>query len=130
MAALISITHLTRYSYDRPVAFGPHRLLVRPRDGHDMRVIEAHLVMTPKAKLHWQFDAFGNSVAHAVFSESSDTLEIRSDLLIKRYAGNDEQSSFDRGLSRMPLEYSADNLTDLAPYIPMQFPEERAGLSQ
>ena len=129
MGALISITHLTRYSYDQPVVFGPHRLLVRPRDGHDMRVIEAHLIIAPMAKLHWQFDAFGNSVAHAVFSESSDTLEIRSDLLIKRYAGNDEQSSFDRGLSRMPLEYGADNLIDLAPFLPMQFPQEREALA-
>jgi transglutaminase-like putative cysteine protease len=130
MAALISISHVTRYSYDRPVAFGPHRLLVRPRDGHDMRVLEAHLVISPAAKLHWQFDVFGNSVAHAIFSESSDALEIRSDLLIKRYAGHSEHSAFDRAPSLMPLEYRAENLTDLAPYIPMQYPQERAGLSE
>ena len=129
MTALISITHVTRYSYDRPVAFGPHRLLVRPRDGHDMRVLEAHLAMSPAAKLHWQFDVFGNSVAHAVFSESSDSLEIRSDLLIKRYAGHNEHSAFDRPPILMPLHYRADNLTDLSAYIPMQHPEERAGLS-
>jgi transglutaminase-like putative cysteine protease len=130
MTALISISHVTRYSYDRPVAFGPHRLLVRPRDGHDMRVLEAHLIISPVAKLHWQFDVFGNSVAHAIFSESSDSLEIRSDLLIKRYAGHSEHSALDRAPSLMPLEYRADNLTDLAPYIPMQFPQERAGLSE
>jgi transglutaminase-like putative cysteine protease len=130
MTALISISHVTRYSYDRPVAFGPHRLLVRPRDGHDMRVLEAHLAISPVAKLRWQFDVFGNSVAHAVFSEMSDSLEIRSDLLIKRYAGHSEHSALDRAPSLMPLEYRADNLTDLAPYIPMQFPEERAGLSE
>ncbi len=130
MAALISISHVTRYSYDRPVAFGPHRLLVRPRDGHDMRVLEAHLVISPAAKLHWQFDVFGNSVAHAIFTESSDNLEIRSDLLIKRYAGYSERDVSAHPPSLMPMEYRVDNATDLAPYIPMRFPEERAGLSE
>ena len=130
MTALISISHVTRYRYDCPVSFGTHRLLVRPRDGHDLRVLETHLVITPKPKLHWQFDAFGNSVAHAVFSESSDSLEIRSDLLIRRYVSHSEISSPNRALRRMPLEYGADNLTDLAPYIPMQFPEEGEALSQ
>jgi transglutaminase-like putative cysteine protease len=130
MTALISISHVTRYSYDRPVAFGPHRLLVRPRDGHDMRVLEAHLVISPVAKLHWQFDVFGNSVAHAVFSEMSDSLEIRSDLLIKRYAGHSDHEVLAHLPSLMPLEYRAENLTDLAPYIPMRFPQEQAGLSE
>jgi transglutaminase-like putative cysteine protease len=129
MTALISILHVTRYRYDRPVAFGTHRLLVRPRDGHDLRVLETHLVITPKPKLHWQFDVFGNSVAHAVFSESSNTLEIKSDLLIRRYAGHSGVPPTDRALRRMPLEYGAENLTDLAPYIPMQFPQEGEALS-
>jgi transglutaminase-like putative cysteine protease len=130
MTALISISHVTRYRYDNPVAFGAHRLLVRPRDGHDLRVLETHLVITPKAKLHWQFDAFGNSVAHAVFAEPSDRLEITSDLLIRRYPGHSEISPPDRAMSRMPLEYGADDLTDLAPYIPMQFPQEREALAR
>ena len=125
MTALISINHVTRYSYDRPVTFGPHRLLVRPRDGHDMRVLEAHLSIKPAAKLRWQFDAFGNSVAHAQFSESADSLEIRSGLLIRRYAGRNKHLEFDRAPGRMPVVYSNDNLTDLGPFIAMQFPEER-----
>ena len=130
MTALISISHVTRYRYDRPVDFGPHRLLVRPRDGHDLRVLETHLVITPQPKLHWQFDAFGNSVAHAVFSESSNILEINSDLLIRRYAGHGEISSPERSLSQMPLDYDTENQTDLAPYIPMEFPQEREALTR
>ncbi len=130
MTALISISHVTRYRYDLPVEFGRHRLLVRPRDGHDLRVLEANLSITPKAKLHWQFDVFGNSVAHAVFSESADCLEIRSDLLIKRYADHPERLSLDHSLRLMPLDYGDENLIDLGPYIPMQFPEEREALEQ
>jgi transglutaminase-like putative cysteine protease len=130
MTALISISHVTRYRYDRPVEFGPHRLLVRPRDGHDLRVLEANLAITPTAQLHWQFDVFGNSVAHAVFSVPAEALEIRSDLLLKRYAGRPAGLVSDRTLRLMPVGYSADNLTDLAPYIPMRFPQEREALEQ
>ena len=34
------VCHRTSYSYDRPVKFGLHRLMVRPRDGHDMRLLQ------------------------------------------------------------------------------------------
>jgi transglutaminase-like putative cysteine protease len=128
MTALISISHVTRYLYDQPVEFGRHRLLVRPRDGHDLRVLEAHLSITPAAKLHWQFDSFGNSVAHADFLEAADFLEIRSDLLIKRYTQELDFEGHDGHVRSMPVAYSADNLIDLAAFIPMQFPEERNAL--
>ncbi len=130
MAALISISHMTRYRYDRPVEFGRHRLLVRPRDGHDLRVLEAHLSITPKATLHWQFDTFGNSLAHASFSQASDFLQIRSDLLIKRYTQSSVPIPHDGTLQMMPVNYTADNLIDLAPFIPMEFPHERPELER
>jgi transglutaminase-like putative cysteine protease len=128
MTALISISHVTRYRYDRPVEFGRHRLLIRPRDGHDLRVLEAHLSITPLAKLHWQFDTFGNSVAHADFAEAADYLEIRSDLLIKRYTQGLDFESPESHLRSMPVAYSADNLIDLSAFLPMQFPQERSAL--
>jgi transglutaminase-like putative cysteine protease len=128
MAALISISHITRYRYDRPVSFGRHRLLVRPRDGHDLRVLAAHLSITPASTLHWQFDSFGNSVADAIFLEKSDFLEIKSDLLIKRYAQNPSQPHRDHNRGSLPLSYSLDDAIDLAPFIPMQYPLERQAL--
>jgi transglutaminase-like putative cysteine protease len=128
MTGLISISHMTRYRYDRPVEFGRHRLLVRPRDGHDLRVLEAHLSITPEAILHWQFDTFGNSIAHASFSRAADVLEIRSDLLIKRYTQSSGPPSHDRALRMMPVSYTSDNVIDLAPFIPMEFPGEREAL--
>ncbi len=125
MTALISISHVTRYRYDRPVEFGRHRLLIRPRDGHDLRVLEAHLSITPRATLHWQFDTFGNSIVHADFSDAADCLEIRSDLLIKRYTQGLDFEAQENHLKAMPVAYSADNLIDLGAFIPMQFPDER-----
>lgn len=67
MSTLLSVSHVTRYSFDRSVSFGRHRLLVWPRDAHDLRVLETHLHITPAADLLWKFDTFGNSFADAVF---------------------------------------------------------------
>ncbi|HAB17882.1 MAG TPA: hypothetical protein DCE44_15680, partial [Verrucomicrobiales bacterium] len=34
----IRITHRTEYFYREPVTFGPHRAMMRPREGHDLRI--------------------------------------------------------------------------------------------
>ena len=40
---LLTINHKTIYRYTRPVAFGEHRIMLRPRDGHDLRVLSGDL---------------------------------------------------------------------------------------
>jgi Bacterial transglutaminase-like N-terminal region len=39
----LTIHHKTEYRYARPVAFGEHRIMLRPRDGHDLRVLSSEL---------------------------------------------------------------------------------------
>ena len=36
---LLTIQHKTVYRYAHPVAFGEHRIMLRPRDSHDLRVL-------------------------------------------------------------------------------------------
>ena len=36
----IRIRHATTYRYAAPVSFGPHRLMLRPRDSFDLRVVD------------------------------------------------------------------------------------------
>ena len=53
MPSLI-IRHVTTYRYRQPVAFGEHRMMLRPRDSHDQRVIEASLEISPEPRgLHF-----------------------------------------------------------------------------
>ena len=40
---LLTIQHKTVYRYTHPVAFGEHRIMLRPRDGHDLRVLSSSL---------------------------------------------------------------------------------------
>jgi transglutaminase-like putative cysteine protease len=71
----LTIRHVTTYRYRRPVAFGEHRMMLRPRDAHDQRVIEASLEISPEpSSLRLVQDAFGNHVGIARFSGRSKEL--------------------------------------------------------
>lgn len=124
MTTAIRILHTTRYRYSRPVKFGVHRLLLRPRDGHDLRLLSSAIAISPAPKLSWLFDTFGNSVATAEFSEASSRLEFRSELLIRRFSHDDFVASPGRSRSAYPFTYPTEDLIDLAPFISLENPEE------
>ena len=61
--ARIAIEHVTEYSYHRPVGLTAHRLMIRPRDSHDLRLHGATLRIDPApSAVHWAHDVFNNSV--------------------------------------------------------------------
>ena len=64
---ILSVRHVTTYRFRQPVAFGEHRVMFRPRDSYDQRLIEASIVITPEpASLYWVHDVFGTvSPSHA-----------------------------------------------------------------
>jgi hypothetical protein len=37
---ILTVHHATTYRYAEPVGFGEHRLMMRPRDSHDLRLQE------------------------------------------------------------------------------------------
>ena len=66
---LLTVRHITVYRYKQPVSFGEHRMMFRPRDSYDQKLIEVGLDITPApAALRWVHDVFGNCVAIARFS--------------------------------------------------------------
>src|ERR1700710_240312 len=76
---LLTIHHKTEYRYAHPVAFGEHRIMLRPRDSHDLRVLSGTLEIVPQPmSLRWIHDVFGNSVAIATFDERAELLSISS----------------------------------------------------
>ncbi len=111
------IRHRTTYVYDRPVRFGDHRLMIRPRDGHDMRLLDSSLSLSPPADVHWAFDTFGNSVAHLSFHDPAEELVVESDLILRRYGVDEPLQRLRRYAELFPVRYSADERTDLAPYL-------------
>ena len=65
----LEIVHRTRYDYAEPVTLGDYRLMFRPRDSHDLRLVATNLVIEPAAQVRWIYDPFGNSIAIASFGE-------------------------------------------------------------
>ena len=130
MPTAIRIIHTTRYRYKRAVSFGNHRLLLRPRDGHDLRLMHSAISITPTAQIRWHFDTFGNSVATAIFLEPSNQLEIRSELLVRRFSRDDFLISIDRRRVGYPFQYSSDVLTDLSHFIALENVDEAVELAR
>jgi transglutaminase-like putative cysteine protease len=80
----LRIHHETIYRYRKPVRFGPHRLVLRPREGHDIRVEEMTLQIEPDFDLEWSRDVFGNSVATIHLLQAAKELRIQSHIVLRQ----------------------------------------------
>ena len=70
----IRIRHRTTYNYTQPVSFGQHRIMVRPREGHDAHIESSILEITPGHTIRWMRDVNGNSIAKVDFTEPAAQL--------------------------------------------------------
>jgi transglutaminase-like putative cysteine protease len=119
----LTVRHVTTYRYARPVAFGPHRLMLRPRDSHDLRLVGTELVLSPGAGLRWMHDVFGNSVAIAEFAEAAPELRIESTLHLERYALDQPVFELDPDAAEYPFVYSSDDRADLGRHLERHSPD-------
>ncbi|MCF3934359.1 transglutaminase [Acuticoccus sediminis] len=122
----LRIVHMTRYLYDRPVCFGVHHLMLRPRDAHDMRILRTGLAVSPTARLDWTFDTFGNSVGWLSFEEDAAELVIVSELDLRRYGLDDPLPVLSNSSAAYPFQYDPDDATDLGPLLLLLWPGERS----
>lgn len=120
----IEITHTTRYSYAQPVQFLEHKLHVRPREGHDIRIESSSLRISPSYNIRWQRDVYGNSVALLSFNEKSDLLEIVSTVVVEHYESEVTSLHDSELLARFPFEYDPMERIDLVPYQTPVFTDE------
>ena len=75
---ILTVQHKTAYRYANPVTFGDHRMMMRPRDSHDLRLVDTALTIAPAASVRWMHDVFGNSVAVAHFTRPARELLVES----------------------------------------------------
>ena len=116
-----SIRHLTSYRYARTVQLGPHRLMVRPTDSHDLRLENATLSLTPHAEVRWAHDVFGNSIATVRFPEPTDRLVIESRLDVTRYPRDDAQIEIEARARLYPFVYAPDDRVNLGPFLDCRY---------
>lgn len=124
----LHIRHLTRYQYSAPVEFLPHRLFLRPREGHDVRIVTSTLEINPTPAVVWHRDAFGNSVAVASFGERSSSLSILSELTIEHYEESHYEYPLEAYVESFPFQYDASERVELAPYQQLLFAREDSAM--
>lgn len=121
---LLRITHRTVYRYAEPVTFQPHRLVMRPREGHDLRVERLTMNISPRCQLVWSRDVFGNSIAQAYFTEPADVLQIESNVTVRRFLPSTSPPLPSPATVPYPVQYDALEQAVVGGYVAPVFPEE------
>ncbi len=121
----VRVTHTTEYRYEAPVQLLEHRLMLRPRDSHDLRLLETRLSVSPPASAtRWAHDVFGNSVCYLAFPAAPRVaaLRITSRLDLHHYPTRADLP-LDPAAEEYPFSYTSAEVPDLARSIERHYPD-------
>jgi transglutaminase-like putative cysteine protease len=122
---LLSVRHVTTYRYKRPVSFGEHRMMFRPRDSYDQKLLEARLHITPQpSSVRWLHDVFGNCVTVAEFAGAgADELRFESNIRLDHTPSNTPDFQMEDYAKTYPFCYGPEEMPDVAPAMTRQYPD-------
>ncbi len=121
---LLTVRHTSTYRYKQPVAFGEHRVMFRPRDSYDQRLLHAALTVTPEpVSVHWMHDVFGNCVACVGFSGRSKTLRFESVIELDHASREMLHFPVSPHAEFHPFAYEQEDMPDLLRSIERQYPD-------
>lgn len=125
--ARLKVSHKTVYRYSEPVRFSEHRFMCRPRDSHDLRLLDTGIAISPPATLRWVHDVFNNSVLVASFEDAADELVFESTFEAEHYPSAPDVDLIEPYAERLPFSYDAREMPDLARSMERQYfdPEHR-----
>ena len=127
---VVTIRHTTVYRYAAPVTFGDHRLMFRPRDSHDLRLLETGLQISPPANVRWLHDVFGNSIAVASFPEPAQELQLVSTIRLEHFPGIALEFPLEPYAKHHPFSYSAEEVPDLGRTMERHYPDPHHRIDQ
>jgi len=121
---ILSVRHRTVYSYANPVEFGEHRLMCRPRDSHDLRLLDTTLTISPPAATtRWVHDVFGNSIAITNFTERATELTFESTFRAEHYPLPAREIVLEEYARALPFSYAVDEIPDLGRLSERHYPD-------
>ena len=123
------IVHTTVYSYGAPVTFGEHRVMFRPRDSHDLRVLATDLQVSPNAIVRLIQDPHSNSVALVQPLGLATELRIVCSFTIEHANTNNLELPLSPGAEFYPFAYSVDERFDLEHYLRPHFDDPHGKLT-
>lgn len=128
---ILSVRHVTTYSYRQPVSFGEHRMMFRPRDSYDQKLLEARIDISPEpTHFRWIHDAFGNCVAIAGFGGRARELRFESRMRLDHTPAKTPDFQIEDYAKTYPFSYGADELPDLLPSIERRYPDPERRLER
>jgi transglutaminase-like putative cysteine protease len=120
-----TVRHLTVYRYSEPVGLGEHRMMFRPRESHDLRLLEARLDINPRPiRLRWLHDVFDNSIAIATFDGSTAELRFDSVVTLEHVALTLPDYPLEEYAQTYPFRYSDDEWPNLARALAHHYPSD------
>ena len=125
----LRIHHVTTYIYNEPVQLGPHRLMLRPRESRELRLVSSDVTVTPAAVVTWAHDVFGNAVATASFQSMADHLVIDSVAVLQLDAAPWPVFEIAASAASFPFFYSPEDRVDLGALAAQQYPDPAGRLS-
>ena len=111
------ITHTTVYRYHTPVEFGEHRVMFRPRDSHDLRVLATDLSVSPEATVRMIQDPHSNSVALVQPLGAATELRIVCSFRIEHAHTNNLELPLAPSAELYPFAYTVSDRFDLEHYL-------------
>jgi transglutaminase-like putative cysteine protease len=126
----LHIVHDTTYFYKKAVRFGPHRLVIRPREGHDVRIEEIRVEIEPAFELEWSRDLFGNCVATAHLLSPAERLRIRSEVLLHQTPPFPQRSAQRETLTGFPVRFSEIEAAVATAYLATTHPTDVAKVKE
>jgi transglutaminase-like putative cysteine protease len=111
------IVHTTIYRYREPVRFGEHRVMFRPRDSHDLRVLATDLQVSPEAAVRLIQDPHSNSIAIVQPHGEAAELRIECSFTIEHAHTHNLELPLDPAAEFFPFAYSVAERFDLEHYL-------------
>jgi transglutaminase-like putative cysteine protease len=122
----LTVRHTTVYRYGAPVGLGEHRMMFRPRDSHDLRLIRTGLVITPEpAQIRWLHDPFDNSVAVASFEGTTTELRFESMVMLEHFEAPVPEYTLEEDARTYPFRYSDEDFPTLVRALARQRDSEQ-----
>ena len=119
---ILTARHVTLYRYRQPVAFGEHRMMLRPREGHDQRIVTAALEITPApTETRWLHDVFGNSIGIVRFADRARELRFCSTVTLDHTPANVLDYPIEHDAETYPFSYDVEDMPDLARSMERQY---------
>ncbi len=124
--SFLTVNHATIYRYREPVILGEHRMMFRPRESHDLRLIGVDLAIKPQpVHLRWLHDPFDNSVTIATFEGTTSELRFDSTVTLEHFEATLPEYTLEDYARKYPFRYADEDFPNLVRALNRDFPSER-----